>query len=53
MQHIVAQKVSIVNRSPLTGIGLPDGSKLDKRILYVAAAEILLEAESKKNGVHH
>lgn len=50
LQNIHAQKVAPVTQSPLTGISLPAGSKLDKRFLSVTGAQILLEAEAKKTG---
>ncbi|MDZ7650958.1 MAG: hypothetical protein U5K54_29600 [Cytophagales bacterium] len=44
-----AQKKLIpVTKSALTGIGLPNGSKQDSRILSVAAAATLLEMEINK-----
>jgi len=46
-----AQKKLIpVTKSALTGIGLPNGSKQDSRILSVAAAATLLEMESNKTN---
>lgn len=50
MQNINAQKVAPVTQSPLTGIALPAGSKMDKRFLSVTSAQILLDAEAKKTG---
>ena len=44
------KKITIVNQSELTGIRLPEGSKLDKRLLYESSAELLLEMQSKKDG---
>lgn len=49
--NAIAQKVAPVKNSPLTGIALPEGSKQDKRILSVMAAQILLDMEGKKAGV--
>ena len=46
-----AQKVTIVTKSPLTQIILPQNSKLDKRGLMVGAAKMLLADEAKKNNV--
>ncbi len=45
------KKISPVSLSPLTGISLPNGSKLDRRMLSVAGAKILLEMESKKINI--
>ena len=50
-QNSTAQKVMLVNQSPLTGIILPEGSKLDKRMLCKETAKLLLEQEGKKSGV--
>ncbi len=44
------KKLTPVTKSPLTGIGLPNGSKQDSRILSVAAAATLLEMESDKTN---
>lgn len=44
------KKLTIVNRSEITGASLPEGSKLDKRFLYEASAKALLELQSKKTG---
>ncbi len=48
--NLLAQKVVPVNRSPLTGIALPPGSKQDKRMLSVVGAQMLLDTEGKKNA---
>jgi hypothetical protein len=42
------KKLTPVTQSALTGIGLPNGSKQDGRLFYVAAAEVALELESEK-----
>jgi hypothetical protein len=42
------KKLTLVTQSTITGIGLPNGSKQDSRILSVAAAATLLEMESEK-----
>jgi hypothetical protein len=42
------KKITPVTQSALTGIGLPNGSKQDGRLFYVAAAEVALELESEK-----
>lgn len=42
------KKLTPVTQSALTGIGLPKDSKLDNRMLSVAAAATLLEMESDK-----
>lgn len=44
------KKLTPVTKSALTGIGLPNGSKQDSRILSVAAAATLLEMESDKDN---
>jgi hypothetical protein len=44
------KKLVPVSQSVLTGVMLPEGSKQDKRMLMIGAAEILLEMESKKYG---
>jgi hypothetical protein len=44
------KKLTPVTKSALTGIGLPNGSKQDSRILSVAAAATLLEMESSKTN---
>lgn len=44
------KKLTPITQSALTGIGLPNGSKQDSRILSVAAAATLLEMESDKTG---
>jgi hypothetical protein len=47
-----AQKNLIpASHSTLTGIALPQGSKLDKRILYRAAAKATLDMEAKDAGI--
>lgn len=48
--NLLAQKVVPVNRSPLTGIALPPGSKHDKRMLSVVGAQMLLDTEGKKTA---
>lgn len=49
---IVAQsKVIETKQSYVTGLTLPDGSKQDKRLLYVSAAKAVLEMVSIKRGV--
>jgi len=50
MHNSIAQKVAPVNRSPLTSIDLPQGSKHDKRLLAVAGAQMLLDMEGKKTA---
>lgn len=47
---ILAQKVAPVNRSPLTGINLPDGTKQDKRLLSAVGAQMVLDIEGKKTA---
>jgi hypothetical protein len=42
------KKLTLVTQSTLTGIGLPNGSRQDSRLLSVAAAATLLEMESEK-----
>jgi hypothetical protein len=50
-QILFAQKKLVpIQQSPLTGIGLPTGSKQDNRMFSVAAARMLLEMESKKKN---
>ena len=50
--HSAAQKKVVpVTQSALTGITLPANSKKDSRLLVVFAAKVLLEMESKKNGL--
>ncbi|MBP9927111.1 MAG: hypothetical protein KBF45_14110 [Cyclobacteriaceae bacterium] len=44
------KKLTPVTKSALTGIGLPNGSKQDSRILSVAAAGTILEMESNKTN---
>jgi hypothetical protein len=49
---ILAQsKLTDAKQSALTGLSLPEGSKLDKRMMSVAGAKLLLEMVSKKAGV--
>ncbi len=43
-------KITEANKSSLTGVVLPHGSKQDKRMLYVSAAKTVLEMVSKKTG---
>ncbi|MDX1938172.1 MAG: hypothetical protein SFU21_13715 [Flavihumibacter sp.] len=45
-----AQKVFPVTKSALSGISIPEGSKQDKRMLMVGAAQLLLEMEAKDFG---
>jgi hypothetical protein len=45
-----AQKVFPVTKSALSGISIPEGSKQDKRMLMVGAAQLLLEMEAKEFG---
>lgn len=48
---VSAQKKLIpVTASPVTGVGLPDGSKQDLRGLSVTAAKIFLQDVAKKSG---
>ncbi|CAN5324749.1 hypothetical protein BH10BAC4_BH10BAC4_24450 [soil metagenome] len=44
-------KLTLINKSELTGIGLPEGSKQDKRIFPVAAAQTLMEMEANDYGI--
>ena len=44
------KNVTDVTKSELTGIGLPAGSKKDKRILSTASAESLLDMKAKEIG---
>lgn len=49
--HAYAQpKLTAVTQSELTGVTLPNGTKQDKRALYVSAAKILLESVAKKHS---
>lgn len=41
-------KLTLQNHSALTGIALPNGSKQDKRLLFVSAAKMVLEPVAKK-----
>jgi hypothetical protein len=43
-------KVTPVSNSAIAGIALPEGSKQDKRGLFVVAARVLLETVSKPKG---
>jgi hypothetical protein len=46
-----AQKnVTVVTKSEMTGISLPEGSKQDKRILSTASAKTLLDMKAKEIG---
>lgn len=50
-QAVCAQsKVMATKQSSITGLALPDGSKQDKRLLYVSAAKAVLEMVSIKRG---
>lgn len=50
-QAVCAQsKLMETKQSTLTGLVLPEGSKQDKRLLYVSAAKAVLEMVSKKAG---
>ncbi|MFN8253377.1 MAG: hypothetical protein U0V75_16025 [Ferruginibacter sp.] len=51
VQVVRAQKVAPVNKSPLTGISLPEGSRQDKRLLMTAAADLTIAETGKKNSV--
>jgi hypothetical protein len=44
------KNVITVTKSALTGIGLPEGSKQDKRILSTASARTLLDMKAKEIG---
>jgi hypothetical protein len=47
----MAQKIVVVNQSAVTGIYLPQGSKQDKRLLMVAAANVTMADAAKQSNI--